>query len=238
MWFRHRLLLLATLTLLPLAASALTEKELREGLGFAPNTRLLYRDADCRPVSLAQFGKLMASEDAHAKAAHKPSGGEVTLTLSVKGTAACASPYGPLQQLPPLDYKDLANKQITATMLRGKPTLVSYFFARCVPCVKEVPLLNAFQARHPEMNTLAITFDEPRDAQDFVARYGFQWRVIPKAQNFIDRSGISRYPTLALFDAEGRVLGMKMGGAVTEKEVAAYGPVLENWVQGLLKPPK
>jgi peroxiredoxin len=234
---------LALLVIMAVAAVAppshgetLTEPKFRQALGFKPDTRLLYRDPDCRPIAFKKFSELMAKEGAHAQPAYKPSGGEVTITVAMKGTAACPAAYGPLQSMPLLSLPDLAGMRVTSASLRGKPTLVSYFFVRCVPCVKEVGPLNAFRTLHPDINTLAVTFDTPTDTRDFVSRYRFEWRVLPLGQDFIDRSGITRYPTLVLFDSQGRVLGTKMGGAVTDRDVAGYLPKLEAWVQELLAP--
>src|SRR5688572_18181333 len=170
----------------PCDAEPLTEPKFRKALGFKPDLRVLYRDPDCRPITFEKFSELMSREGAHAQPAYKPSGGEVTITVAMKGTAACPAAYGPLQSMPLLNLPDLAGMRVTSAALRGKPTLVSYFFVRCVPCVKEVGPLNAFRTLHPDINTLAVTFDTPADTRDFVARYEFAWRVIPLAQDFID----------------------------------------------------
>ena len=57
------------------------------------------------------------------------------------------------------------------------------------------------------MNFLAVTFDAPEEARAFVARYKFRWRIVPDAREFIDRMRVKHYPTMALFDANGRLLG-------------------------------
>jgi hypothetical protein len=40
---------------------------------------------------------------------------------------------------------------------------------------------------------------------------------------------------VALFDAEGRLLGTKTGGAKDELEAANVGPQLARWMDGLLR---
>ena len=88
------------------------------------------------------------------------------------------------------------------------------------------------------MNFLAVTFDEPAEARAFVARYKFRWRVIPDARELIDRIQVKKYPTMALFDAEGRLLGTRAGGVRDELEAANVGPQLARWVDGLLRTSK
>jgi hypothetical protein len=59
--------------------------------------------------------------------------------------------------------------------------------------------------------------------------------VVPDAQDFIDRMRVKNYPLLALFDAQGRLLGTKVGGARDELEAANVEPQVKRWMQGLLK---
>ena len=68
--------------------------------------------------------------------------------------------------------------RIRSADLAGRPTLLSFFFETCVPCIKEVPVLNAFARKHAEYNYLAITFDPIADARRFVAQRKFEWPVV------------------------------------------------------------
>jgi cytochrome oxidase Cu insertion factor (SCO1/SenC/PrrC family) len=130
---------------------------------------------------------------------------------------------------------DLNGKRLNSASLRGKPTLINFYFAKCVPCILEVGPLNGFAVERRDLNVLAVTFDEPAEAKAFVARYGFAWRVLPDARDFIDRMAVKRYPMMALFDADGRLLGTRAGGAKDELEAAAVAPSLKRWVDGLLR---
>ncbi len=84
---------------------------------------------------------------------------------------------------------------MTSASLKGKPTLINFYFATCVPCILEVEPLNDSPRRARSMNFLAVTFDEPAVARAFVKRYKFRWRVVPDAQEFIDRVRVKQYPT-------------------------------------------
>jgi peroxiredoxin len=162
-------------------------------------------------------------------------GTSVTVTVRRPGSNACASPYAPVTTMPPFELRDLAGKRVTSASLEGKPTLVNFFFAQCVPCILEVGPINGYAAKHPEMNFLAVTFDEAAVAREFVARYRFRWRVVPDARDFIDRMKVKQYPLMALFDARGKLLGMRRGGVRDELEAATVAPQLARWVEGLLR---
>jgi len=58
---------------------------------------------------------------------------------------------------------------------------------------------------------------------------------VPDAREFIDRVRVKQYPTMALFDESGRLLGTRRGGVRDELEAATVAPQLARWVDGLLR---
>ncbi|HEX6398356.1 MAG TPA: TlpA disulfide reductase family protein, partial [Steroidobacteraceae bacterium] len=198
---------LAVIAMLMWAGTALaqdsrpTEENFRKHLGLAPAAKLEYRSLDCKPVNFAGFVDGMRKPGAHADVERSVDGSAVTMTVKLKGLAPCPSPYPPVTAIPPFDLKDLDGRRVTSASLKGKPTLVSFFFATCLPCILEVEPINRYAASRPQMNFLAVTFDEPAEARAFVERFGLRWRVVPDARDFIDRMRVKQYPLMALFDA-------------------------------------
>jgi cytochrome oxidase Cu insertion factor (SCO1/SenC/PrrC family) len=212
-----------------------TEENFRKHLGLEPRTRLEYRDLECRTVPFAGFVEDMRKPGAGADVERAADGSAVTMTVKLRGGRPCPSPYPPVVDMPPFDLEDLNGRRVTSASLRGKPTLISFYFAKCIPCILEVEPINRFAAARPQMNFLAVTFDEPAEARAFVKRFGLRWRVVPDARDFIDRMRVKQYPLMALFDANGRLLGTKKGGARDELEAANVEPQLARWVEGLLR---
>jgi len=217
------------------AAPQLTEETFRKNLGFAPGVRMTYRDLDCNPATFDAFATGMRMPGVHADVDRSADGSAITMTVRRQGAGNCPSPYPPITAIPPFDLRDLSGKRVTDVSLRGKPTLLSFYFAQCVPCILEVQPLNGFAERHPNINFLAVTPDDPPTAREFVARYGFRWRVVPGARDFIDRVRVKQYPMMALFDAKGRLLGTRRGGARDELEAANVAPQIQMWMDGLLR---
>ncbi len=217
-------------------APRVTEENFRKNLGFGPHVRMTYRTLDCKRATFDGFAVGMSEPGAHADVERAADGSEITMTVRKKGMPACASRYPPVTAMPPLDLHDLAGKRVTAASLKGRPTLVNFYFSQCRPCILEVGPLNDFAQARPNMNFLAVTFDEPAEAREFVARYGFRWRIVPGARDFIDRMRVKQYPMMALFDAQGRLLGTHKGGARDELEAANVQPMLKRWVDDLLTP--
>jgi len=217
------------------APAPFTEPDFRATLGVADSVRLSYRGLDCQPVTFDEFAKAMNESTVHSDVERAVDGTAITVTVRRKGGNVCSSPYPPVAELPPFELKDLAGKRVSAASLKGKPTLINFWFAQCVPCIREVGPLNGFAAVRPGMNFLAVTFDEAAVARDFVARHKFRWRVLPDAREFIDRMRVKQYPLMALFDENGRLLGTRGGGVRDELEAATVAPQLARWVDGLLR---
>jgi cytochrome oxidase Cu insertion factor (SCO1/SenC/PrrC family) len=229
--------LLLALTTISLADSPpLNENDFRGTLGLGPGVRMSYRDLACKSVDFEGFKAAMEKPGAHADVERAVDGSAVTLSVILRGAVTCPSPYPPVTAMPPFDLKDLSGKRVTAASLKGRPTLVSFFFSTCVPCILEVEPINHFAAAHPQMNYVAMTFDEQEVANAFVKRFGLRWRVVPDARDFIDRMRVKQYPLMALFDANGKLLGTRRGGARDELEAANVEPQLQRWVDGLLSP--
>ena len=212
----------------------LTESDFRGTLGAAENVRLSYRGPDCGSLNFDEFSKAMHEAGVNADVDRAADGTAITLTAKRRGTT-CPPPYPPMTELPPFNLRDLVGKPVSAASLKGKPTLINFYFAECVPCILEVGPLNGFAAARRDLNFLAVTFDAPDVARAFVARYKFRWRVVPDAREFIDRAGVKHYPMMALFDANGRLLGTQRGGVRDELEAANVAPRLARWVDGLLR---
>jgi cytochrome c biogenesis protein CcmG, thiol:disulfide interchange protein DsbE len=61
-------------------------------------------------------------------------------------------------QMPTL--KTIDNKTITLDKLKGKPTLINFWFTTCKPCIEEMPVLNKIrQQLKDSVNFIAITYE-------------------------------------------------------------------------------
>ncbi|MHA4871058.1 TlpA family protein disulfide reductase [Duganella sp. PWIR1] len=115
---------------------------------------------------------------------------------------------------------------VTNDTLLGRYTLISFYFAECSPCIKEVPMLNAFAKKHKDVTTLAVTFDSMDEAKGFAKRMNFNWRTVVKGNNLIEKVGVRGYPTFALIDPKGNVVTIG-----DQLEIGAKNGALEKWVE-------
>ena len=90
--------------------------------------------------------------------------------------------------------------------LEGRYTLVNFLSAASAPSAADVAQLNALAARRKEVNVLAVTADSDADARAFVARNGFAWPVATGGDQLARQIGVADYPSLALFDPQGKLV--------------------------------
>ncbi len=219
-------LLLCSVACLAADKPALTEAQLRSMFEVPAGVRLLYKDEDGSTIPFETLARRMME--------HKPAmmikdlaKHEYTLTLQ----KSSLPPPPKIARLLDFDLKDLGGRQVRSSDLLKKPALISFFFDECVPCIKEVPILNAFARKHPEYNYLAITFDSKEAAAQFVKQRHLEWPVAPDAKEYIDVLGIVAYPSYLLASPTGKVLGLGAGlSSDSLKNPAAGLRELEKWV--------
>src|SRR4029078_6508117 len=84
---------------------------------------------------------------------------------------------GAVKRMPEFDLARLDGGRARSADLRGRVSLVNFFFETCVPCIKEAPMLSAFRRKHPEYGYLAVTNDPKEEAARFVAQRKLDWPV-------------------------------------------------------------
>jgi len=184
------------------------ESSIRKGMGL-DGYDVTYKDADGTPINFQQFSAGLAAQ--RSISITKNTNEKVAvLELGPEGEAL-AEPTSPAYTvkigaaLPAFVLHDLNGKPIETAARRGRPTLLSFYFSECVPCIREIPMLNAFAESKPDIELFAITFDDVANARTFATKYAFAWPILADAQAFIDAIGISTYPTFILVDAEGKL---------------------------------
>jgi thiol-disulfide isomerase/thioredoxin len=82
-----------------------------------------------------------------------------------RGEVAAVSVVKASKTLPPLAFKDASGTEKTLADWRGRTVLLNLWATWCVPCRKEMPALDALQARlgGPDFDVVAVNIDT-RDA--------------------------------------------------------------------------
>jgi len=159
------------------------------------------RDATCRPaVELAKKIEPFAR-------------GEVAAVNVAKS---------PLK-VPDLAFTDAAGKPMTLADFKGRTVLLNLWATWCVPCRKEMPTLDAVQAKlgGPNFQVVAVNIDtrdpgKPKQFLQDIGVHSLTYYADPSAKTFQDLKAIGRafgMPTTMLVDPKGCELGTVAGPA-------------------------
>jgi peroxiredoxin len=132
------------------------------------------------------------------------------------------------------DLPRLEGGRITSSQLKGAPSVITFFFSDCAPCIRDVPALNAFKAKNSSLNVLALTFDQVPRAARFKQEHGLSWPIAVDAQPYFDKIGARAFPQFTLLDSKGTVLSSTYGRELGDERGTVILSGLESWVQHYL----
>jgi peroxiredoxin len=213
----------------PAAALEAAEVKFKTDMGIDKDQSVEYRDVKGEKISFEEYQKLRPAAAAVSMQKTKSWWRDVTVVKLLSEVPKAFVPAYKVKlgsafpefKLPTTDKGEADNAS-----LRGKYALLSFYFARCAPCVKEVPMLNAFAENHKDMHTLAITFDSANETKAFAKKTQFGWRTVADANGLINQVGIKMYPTLALLDPKGVLIAIG-----TQHDTGSKSDMLEKWVE-------
>lgn len=183
---------------------ALADALARQGVG--PVDNINYVDEHGRPMAARDFvAQVAQSRQFAVTRAHDDGERDVTLRLQPPNYHAFSGlkigAVWPEFHLTRLDGTPVDNKA-----LEGRYTLVHFYSAASAGSAADVPHLNALAERRKELNLLAVTTDSAADARTFVDTNQLTWPVATGADQLVKQLGVDAYPSLALFDPQGKLV--------------------------------
>lgn len=239
---RRSMLVLAAMLMFGVACSSFaawpqkTEQDFRQMIGGGTQP-LVFRDTEGRTISREEFVRLLNS-DKRATIDVGPGEDVAVFTIEISGLkkppAGMKSALHDGDQIPQFTLTSLDGESYSNQQLRSnKLTLVNFFFVECGNCIAEIPVMNDFKAEHPEIPTVAITYDPAVAAQAYVRRWHLHWQVVPNAVRFTDQVGIWQYPMFALVDGQGRLVAMSGGWDMHKPGKHLTADDIARWVAAM-----
>ena len=175
---------------------------------------LEYRDENNSEISVEAFVGIMQQGNSFTIQKNKQSAGEkVSAIFKIRSKQEIANSNRVIDnvdstligaQLIEFNLDLLSGSQLKSSTLAGKPSFISFYFAACAPCIKEVPVLNELRKKaQDKVNFVAITFDSKQEAADFSTKWGFEWDPVIDAADYIQELNIPGFPTILLADETG-----------------------------------
>ena len=112
--------------------------------------------------------------------------------------------------------------------LRGQWVVINYWAEWCKPCIKEIPELNALDAKYPQVAVVGVNFDgETGDVlRQQIDRLGIAFPVLgeePSAALGVPLPSV--LPATFIFDPDGKLAHSLVGPQTLESLAAATGQV-------------
>lgn len=107
-------------------------------------------------------------------------------------------------------FKDEQGNDFSMKHLKGKPSIVNFWFTNCPPCIEEIPDLIKLKKEYgTTVNFIAITFESKKNVNKFLAkRPFFDFIHITDSQKSINKLKIESYPLTFLLNAEGEIVNI------------------------------
>ncbi len=148
---------------------------------------------------------------------------QVAVKEEGRGTAAALaageSPPAPPFDLPRLDGEG----SLSLASLRGKVVVLNFWASWCEPCKEESPRLQAAWERWREEGVVVVGIDAQdfrADARRFVERYGLTYPIVHDGEgSTLGRFGVTGFPETWFVDREGRLVGERVQGPVSEEQL-------------------
>lgn len=123
---------------------------------------------------------------------------------------ACQAGAAPLAfDLPRLD----GGGRLTLAQFHGRAVVLNFWASTCLPCVRELPILNAYAARQPQFPVIGIAIDAQQAAQTFLRRYPASYPQLQAPPALLSRFGnqIKGLPYTVVLTSEHRICARRLG---------------------------
>lgn len=135
--------------------------------------------------------------------------------LFIAGSGWLALRGGLGAKLPDLQLRSLQGAPVRLAGFEGRPVVVNLWATWCGPCVREMPVLQRAQAARPQVHFVFLNQGEPpADVQRWLEQRGLGTlrNVLVDELRQASASFKSHgYPTTLFFDAQGRLVGRRIG---------------------------
>jgi thiol-disulfide isomerase/thioredoxin len=120
----------------------------------------------------------------------------------------------PAMPLPAVSLQALDGRSVDLASFKGRPVVVNLWATWCPPCRRELPVLQAAQAAHPDVDIVFANQGETRETVGIFLRR----HALPLHNVLLDRQfrmgaavGHGALPTTLFFDAQGRLVATRVG---------------------------
>ena len=119
-------------------------------------------------------------------------------------------------QLPDFKLTSIKGSKIDHQSLKGKVSIINFWFTSCTPCIAEIPGFNAIVERFgtDQINYIAIGRDEPGEIKEFLKDHPWKFEQVANGNETIKKDFQIQwgYPTTFVVDKNAKIVLAFSGG--------------------------
>lgn len=125
------------------------------------------------------------------------------------GPGVAPLPEARRRPAPDFDLPTLEGAKHSLASHRGKVVVVDFWATWCIPCVFQVPVLNALQSAHRESGVVvlgvSVDTDGPEVVSQFAREHSIEYPILLGSEGLARQFGAPGFPTLFVVAADGRI---------------------------------
>jgi thiol-disulfide isomerase/thioredoxin len=132
-----------------------------------------------------------------------------------------------------LSFVNLKGDTLNIKKAGSNPVLINYWATYCAPCIKEMPLLLAFQKKHPQIKLWLLTEEKDSLINKFIVKHPelkeLNFARIIKKNNFTGVNGITaKLPSSFLVKSDGKVVWENDGMLLQETPEQLFDSITKS----------
>jgi len=141
--------------------------------------------------------------------------GETAAHAETPGGPAAAVASDDQGAAPAWELPDLEGNAVRSDSLAGKIVVMDFWATWCPPCLFQIPILNAIQAKHQGDGVVvigvAVDAEGAEVVKPFAKENGIEYRILIGDEGLARKFGAPGFPALAIVGREGRIDSTHVG---------------------------